>query len=113
MSNPIDALDDYLSNIETRHIEVTLRAGAKPLRVYYTPMTSGEMSTIQRKHSDFPSANIEALIDLIILKALKEDGEKAYTIEHKPKLKRIPHEVIYKISAPMMSAGSIEEAEGN
>jgi hypothetical protein len=47
------------------------------------------------------------------LKALKEDGEKAYTIEHKPKLKRIPHEVIYKISAPMMSAGSIEEAEGN
>tara|TARA_B100001939_G_scaffold332982_1_gene332494 strand:- start:1038 stop:1379 length:342 start_codon:yes stop_codon:yes gene_type:complete len=113
MHDPLEALEDYLSNVETKSVEVKLRAGAKPLRLFYTPMTSGEMSQIQKKHPDFPSTSIEALIDLIIIKAMNEDGSKAYTIEHKPKLRRIPHQAVYEIAGPMMASATEEQLEGN
>jgi hypothetical protein len=34
-------------------------------------------------------------------------------LEHKPMLRRLPHELIYKIAVPMFSSTSVEEHEGN
>jgi len=114
MSTAADALKAYLEAEKTEYVDVPeLGAKGKPLRLFYTPFSGLDMSTIQRKHDDFPSTKIEAMFDVIIQKALTEDGEKAFTLEHKPMLRRLPHELIYKIAVPMFSSTSVEEHEGN
>ena len=114
MSTAADALKAYLEAEKTEYVDVPeLGAKGKPLRLFYTPFSGLDMATIQRKHDDFPSTKIEAMFDVIIQKALTEDGEKAFTLEHKPMLRRLPHELIYKIAVPMFSSTSVEEYEGN
>lgn len=114
MSTAADALKAYLEAEKTEYVDVQeLGAKGKPLRLFYTPFSGLDMAAIQRKHDDFPSTKIEAMFDVIIQKALTEDGEKAFTLEHKPMLRRLPHELIYKIAVPMFSSTSVEEHEGN
>ena len=43
---------------------------------------------------------------------MDENGEKAFTVQHKPMLRRLPHELIYKMAVPMFSSTSVEEHEG-
>ena len=47
--------------------------------IYVTPISCGEMSKLQKRHPDFlTNLHGEAMVDLIITKALTKDGEKAF-----------------------------------
>lgn len=112
MSNAVNALSAYLEKRETKYVDIEeLGAGGKPLRLYYKPFTTGEMIEVRKKHEDI--SHPDAMIDLIIKKALDEAGDRAFTLEHKMMLKKLPPELIYKIGTPMMLAGTVEGAEGN
>ena len=115
MYDPLEALEDYLSNVETKSVEVKLRAGAKPLRLFYTPMTSGEMSQVQKKHPDFlNNQTVEGLVDLILMKAQDADGEKVFDLEDKAILMRQPVSVVSQVASALMGAvDDIEELEKN
>ena len=82
--------------------------------VYVTPITCGEMSKLQSRHENFLS-NLtgEAMVDLIITKALTSDGEKMFTIEDKPILLRETMTVISSLAAGILGAQVSEDHEKN
>lgn len=98
-----------------RHIDVVeWGEEGQPERVYYGPLLAGELNRIQRKHPSFlQSASFEAMVDLIVLKAEKSDGEKMFTLEDKPILMREEVGIISTVAAALMSGSSFEELEKN
>lgn len=56
-----------------------------PLVLYVSELTGGDLKHLQRKHKDFlNNQTMDAMVDLIILKAELEDGKRAFTLEDKP-----------------------------
>ena len=98
-----------------RHIDVPeWGEEGKPEKVYYGPLLAGELNRIQRKHPTFlSSASLEAMVDLIILKAENGQGEKLFTLEDKAILMREEVNVVSTVAAAFMSGDSIEEQEKN
>jgi len=83
---------------------------AGPAVIYSTPLTAGDIDRIQRKHKDFLSnMSVAAMIDLIILKAEDEAGEKAFSIEDRPVLMRESLSVISDVAGQMF--GEIQSVE--
>lgn len=81
--------------------------------IWVTPLSCGEVAKIQKRHPNFLSnLDGESMVDLIILKALKKDGEKAFTIEDKPFLLKEELGVIARVSG-MILAGEEEEDSKN
>jgi hypothetical protein len=85
------------------------------LVLYSTPLLCGEFNRIQRKHPDFlNNMTIEALVDLIILKACDAAGEKCFDIEDKQILMRQPVSIVTSVSNQLMGEiASVEDAEKN
>lgn len=100
---------------QKRHIDVAeWGEDGKPERVFYGPLLAVELNRIQRKHPNFlQSASFEAMVDLIVLKSEKSDGEKMFTLEDKPVLMREEVGVISTVAAALMSGSSVEELEKN
>ena len=86
-----------------------------PMVLYAAPLLCGEFNRLQKKHPDFLSnQTIEALVDLIIMKAQDADGEKVFDIEDKPILMRQPVTIVSNVAAGLMgSLQNIEDAEKN
>jgi hypothetical protein len=86
-----------------------------PAVIFSSPLTAGDISRIQRKHKDFLSnTSVEAMIDLIILKAESEDGDKAFSVEDRPVLMRENLNVISEVAGQMFGdIDSIEDLEKN
>lgn len=82
--------------------------------IYCVPLSCGEMSKLQSKHSKFLS-NLtgEAMVDLIILKSLTKDGDKMFDLEDKPYLLRENMAVISSVSAQILGAQTSEDYEKN
>lgn len=87
----------------------------QPLIIYSTPLTAGEFNKLQNKHPNFLNdMKMDALVDLIILKAEDENGEKLFDLEDKPTLRRQPVVTISNVAAGVMGEiHSIEDAEKN
>ena len=87
----------------------------KPLLIYASAITAGDLKTIQRKHKNFLNdMTIDGMVDLIILKAQDVDGNKLFTLEDKVYLMGEPLNVIASISEKMFGEiDSIEDAEKN
>ena len=61
----------------------------KPAVLYALPLSVKDMAWVQRRHKDFLNAmQVEGMVDLIILKAEDEGGDKCFTKEDKPILMR-------------------------
>lgn len=59
--------------------------------IFATPLTARDITRITRRHKDFQSnPSIEAMVDLLIWKAEDENGDKVFTVEHRPMLIRRP-----------------------
>lgn len=87
--------------------------------IYFTPLTVGDIGRIQRKHPNFLNGSdggmsVEAMVDLIILKARDENGEKLIKPTDRDKLLMLPLDVIAAIAGEMIQSNtSIEEHVGN
>jgi hypothetical protein len=75
----IDLVREHFNSLGTKRIEVP----EWKLVVYSTPVTLGEKNKLYKKSVE---SNMELLVDILILKATNEQGEKLFTIEHKPTL---------------------------
>jgi hypothetical protein len=89
--------------------------GDTPLKMYVYPITAGDLNKIQKKHKDFLSnMTIDGMVDLIILKAGDEDGNRLFTLEDKVYLMAESVTVISEIAANMFGEiESLEDAEKN
>ncbi len=80
--------------------------------IYGKPLTPADLSWVTRKHKNFMSgANSEGIIDLLIRKAMNEDGEKFFTLEDKVKLKNMPLEIVSKACEVYGELQAPDEAE--
>lgn len=86
-----------------------------PMVLFSGPLLCGEFNRLQKKHPDFLSnQTIEALVDLILMKAQDQDGEKMFDLEDKPILMRQPVSVVSTVAAGLMGdMSSVEDAEKN
>ena len=89
--------------------------GNEPMVLFATPLNCSEFNRLQKKHPDFlTSMTIEGLVDLIILKALDEDGEKAFDVGDKPILMRQPVNVVSNVAGELMGEmPGVEDAKKN
>ena len=110
-----DNIRANLSKSRTKIIVETWGDDDGPAVIFVSPLTAGDISRIQRKHKDFLSnTSVEAMIDLIILKAESEDGEKTFSIEDRPVLMRENLNVISEVAGQMFGEiDSIEDLEKN
>lgn len=82
--------------------------------IYFKPMTAGDVSRLQRRHPHFlDNADMDAMLDLIILKSCDEEGEKIFDIKSKMSLKNEDVKVIASIATAIMSTRSQDDIEGN
>ena len=102
------------SNERTR-IEVEEWGDDEPLVLYAGELLCGEFNKLQRKHPDFlNNQTIEALVDLIIMKAETDQGDKAFDVGDKPILMRQPLTVVTNVASSLMgNLDTIEDAEKN
>lgn len=66
--------------------------------LYAKPITGRDVQAITRKHKDFATnPTVAAAVDMIIMKAETEDGEKAFTVEDKGVLLALPMDMLAEI----------------
>lgn len=98
-----------------RKVSVAEWGDDAPLEIFAGTLTCHDVDRLQKKHKDFlNNMTIEAMVDLIILKAENADGEKLFTLEDKPHLMREPVIVVTRVAGEVFgSVLSVEEAEKN
>ena len=96
---------------DTKRVEVEQWGDENgPLVLFVTPLSCGDFNKIQRKHPNFLNdMKIEALVDIIILKALDANGEKAFDVADKPVLMRQPVGVVTAVAGDLM--GEISQVD--
>jgi hypothetical protein len=76
---------------ETADSESTLVLAGTEVKLFASALTPNDMKIIGRKHPNFMmNPTMEGMVDLIILKARGSDGQKMFTLEHRPLLMRLP-----------------------
>jgi hypothetical protein len=75
----IDLVREHFASLGTKKIEVP----EWKLTIHATPVTLAEKNRLYRKGKD---NDMELLVDLLILKASDANGQKLFTLEHKPTL---------------------------
>jgi len=87
----------------------------KPLLIYSSAITAGDLKNIQRKHKNFLNdMTIDGMVDLIIMKAQDVDGNKLFTLEDKVYLMGEELMIISNIAGQMFGdIDTIEDAEKN
>lgn len=77
--DPIDLVREHFASLGTRKIEVP----EWKLTVYASPVTLAEKNRLYKKSKE---SDMELLVDLLIMKATDANGQKLFTLEHKPTL---------------------------
>ena len=107
-------LMELRSGRERKQIEVSEWAEIIPC-IYVRPLSAGDVDKIQRKHKDFiNNPTVAAMVDLIILKAEDENGDKLFSLEDKAFLLGEELSVISAVAQEMFNdVTSAEVAEKN
>jgi hypothetical protein len=110
MSNVIDRVKAQFESLGIKKIEVAeWGEEGKPLIVYSTPITLGEKRNLFRgaKNDD-----LGVLIDVIVLKAKDEEGNKIFKLDDKQTLlNNADADVIGRVASAILNSTSYEEAE--
>jgi len=105
-------LDKLKEAISDNTIEIEVPAWGETF--YVSPLSVQELAKLQKKFPDFLSNNsIEAAVELIMLKAMTKDGEKAFTLEHKPYLLRQNVSIVMKFYSVLVGSALAEDYEKN
>lgn len=82
--------------------------------IYVTPLTAGEQSKLSRKHGNWlQDLSSEAMVDLIIMKALDKSGERVLSIEDKPILLKESMSVVSTVAGAIIGTEVGEDHEKN
>ncbi|MGA0081658.1 MAG: hypothetical protein ACO3SE_08045 [Sedimenticolaceae bacterium] len=85
-----------------------------PLLIYVGVLSAADVSKLQRKYPGFlGNPTVDAMIDLIIMKAESKDGEKLFTLEDKPFLMRESVTLVSRVAGEMFATVESVESLGN
>jgi len=98
--------------IKSESIEIEVTAWESTF--YVTPLTVAELSKLQNKYPDFLSnSSIEAAVELIMMKAMDKDGERAFTLEHKRYLLQQKVSILMPFYSVLVGTALAEDPEKN
>ena len=101
----IDLVREHFASLGTRKIEVP----EWKLMIYATPVTLAEKSRLYKKSRE---NDMDLLVDLLVMKAQNEKGEKLFTIEHKATLlNKADSNVLARTANMILAADSPDVAE--
>ena len=85
----------------------------EPMVLFATPLNAGEFSRLQKQHPNFLNdMTVEGLIDMLIMKAMDGEGNKAFDVGDKPVLMRQPVGLISNVAGQLMGdVASVEDAK--
>ena len=105
-------LDKLKDAIEADTLEIEVPAWEETF--YVSPLSVQELSKLQKKFPDFLNNNsVEAAVELIMMKAMTKDGEKAFTLEHKPFLLKQRATIVMKFYSVLVGTALAEDHEKN
>lgn len=85
-----------------------------PLQIYYTDVSAREIEKVRTKYKDFlNNPSMAAMVEIIIMKAETDAGEKMFTLEDKPVLMGEPVDVIATVFGAVFSSDTVEAKEKN
>jgi len=102
--------------VETREVNVPAWSDDDgPFKLYCRPITCYDLDQLQKKHPNFLSnTTIGAMVDLILMKALDESGDKMFAPSDRIDLMGEETNVISDIANQMFAEiESVEALEGN
>lgn len=104
--------------VNARKIEVSAWSDqdGQPFTFYCRPITCNDLKVLEAKHKNFmENTTVSAMVDLILLKATDESGEKIFaSAEDRVELMGEEITVISNIAEQMFSTiESVEQAEKN
>lgn len=93
----IDLVRDHFSSLGTKAIEVP----EWKLTIYSTPVTLAEKNKLYKKSRE---SDMELLVDVLIMKATDEKGEKLFNIDHRlTLLNKADSNVIARVANAILS----------
>lgn len=93
----IDRIREHFNSLGIKRIEVP----EWKLTIFATPMTLAEKNRVYRKSKD---NDMELLVDIILLKATDEGGNKLFTLEHRHTLlHKADSNVVARVANAMLS----------
>lgn len=114
MANPIiEMARAHFRADDRRRIEVPeWGAPGAPLVLFAPPVTLLDKQVLHGRYKD---GGIQAMyVHALILKAQREDGAPAFTLEDKPQLMRsVEPAVVERIAEAILASRSVEDAEKN
>ena len=108
--------DDFFdSKPEQKMHSVTIeRDENKSFTFYFYPMNFRDLSKIQKRHPDFLlNQTSDAMVDLIILKAMTAGGDRVFDSGHKFKLMSEGLDTVSKMFGAIFETVSVEDQEKN
>ena len=81
--------------------------GGNPVSLYASPVSMADIDRAKRKNADMTSG--EFMSEIVIMVCQKEDGEKAFTLEDKAGLIRLPAGVLLNIFNQVFNVASVED----
>lgn len=85
-----------------------------PLQIYFTDVSAREIEKVRAKYKDFlNNPSMAAMVEIIIMKAETDAGEKMFTLEDKPILMGEPVDVIANVFGAVFSSDTVEAKEKN
>ena len=105
-------LDKLKEALEAESIEIEVPAWQETF--YVSPLSVQELAKLQKKFPDFlTNSSVEAAVELIMMKAMTKDGEKAFTLEHKPYLLRQKATIVMQFYSVLVGTALAEDHEKN
>lgn len=108
--------DDFFASRpekDLRSVEIERDEG-KIITFYFEPLTFRDLSKLQKKHPNFLNEQTaDAMVDLVIMKALDAEGNNVFDHGHKFKLMAEEFKVIPKMFGAIFDSASEEEQEKN
>ncbi len=86
--------------------------GGQTITLTATPLTPRDMTAVRRQHPDFQvNPSLAGMVDLILIKAMDDTGEKAFDLTDKPILLRTSASKIGEIFGGLFGAQFESEDE--
>lgn len=105
----LDAMSELYAETRSFYFE--------PLKqtVYYTDITPLEWRKMNAKHPNWMGGSLDpdAMIDMIIMKALDDKGEPLFSLEHKTRMLRWKGIYLAELFGQLTNVESAEDAEKN
>ena len=102
-----EGVRDHFESLDVRIIEVPEWGLEGDRAIYVRPFTMNEKARIFKGAND---SDLNVLVDVIIQKSETKDGEKMFSLEHKPKFKiKADTDVISRVATEILAQDNISD----